>query len=71
MNLTLIVQQGSDGWLVGQLAEFPAVITQGRDLKELRFMVRDALRLALDVERELTEIKYFGKEVTKESFELL
>ena len=69
MQFTLLIQQGDNGWLVGQLAEMPAVISQGRDLEELRFMIRDGLKLILDVERQATEERYAGEEITKEIFE--
>ena len=34
-----------DGWYVVTVLEFPGVNTQGRTLREARFMVRDALKL--------------------------
>ena len=69
MNFTLIVQRGENGWLVGQLAEMPAVITQGRNMEELRFMIRDGLELILEVERESTLKRYEGEELTTELFD--
>lgn len=69
MQFTLIVQQGEDGWLVGQLAEMLAVITQGRNMKELHFMIRDGLELILEVERESTLKQYEGEELTTEYFD--
>lgn len=36
MKLSAIIEQGDDGWLVGQLKEIPTVITQGKTLPELR-----------------------------------
>lgn len=69
MQFTLIVQQGEDGWLVGQLAEMPAVIIQGRNMEELRFMIRDGLELILEVERESTLKRYEGEELTTEYFD--
>lgn len=69
MNFTLIVQRGENGWLVGQLAEMPAVITQGRNMEELRFMIRDGRELILEVERESTLKRYEGEELTTELFD--
>ena len=34
-----------DGWYVVSVLDFPGVNTQGRTLREARFMVRDALQL--------------------------
>jgi predicted RNase H-like HicB family nuclease len=37
--------QGEDGWYVVSLLDFPGVNTQGKTLREARFMVKDALKL--------------------------
>ena len=34
-----------DGWYVVSVLDFPGVNTQGRTLREARFMVKDALQL--------------------------
>jgi len=34
-----------DGWYMGRVLDFPGTITQGKDLEEARWMIRDALRL--------------------------
>ena len=34
-----------DGWYLGEVLDFPGVVTQGRGLEDARYMVRDALRL--------------------------
>ena len=41
-----------DGWYMAKLLDFPGVITQGRDLGEARFMIRDALKLMAEVYME-------------------
>jgi predicted RNase H-like HicB family nuclease len=46
----------SSGYM-GQLVEWPEVITEGRDIEECRAMLRDALREMVAAYREL------GKEV--------
>ena len=33
-----------DGWYVVEVLDFPGVVSQGRTLKEARYMIRDALR---------------------------
>jgi len=37
-----------DGWYVVSVLDFPGVNTQGRTLREARFMVKDALKLMVD-----------------------
>jgi predicted RNase H-like HicB family nuclease len=34
-----------DGWYVVSVLDFPGVNTQGKNLREARFMVKDALRM--------------------------
>jgi predicted RNase H-like HicB family nuclease len=38
-----------DGWYVVSVLDFPGVNTQGRTLREARFMVKDALKLMAKV----------------------
>lgn len=68
MQLTIIIQQGEDGWITGQLEQLPAVISQGRTMEELKFMLQDALELYLDVQREQTAQAYQGQEFSRETF---
>jgi predicted RNase H-like HicB family nuclease len=37
-----------DGWYVVSVLDFPGVNTQGRTLREARFMVKDALKLMVE-----------------------
>lgn len=37
-----------DGWYVVSLLDFPGVSTQGKNLKEARFMIKDALTLMVE-----------------------
>ncbi len=39
------VTRGGDGWLVAQAQNLRGAITQGRDLDEVAFMIRDAIEL--------------------------
>lgn len=45
MRLTMVIKQGKSGYLVGQLKEIPEVFTQGKDKKELKENILDALEL--------------------------
>ncbi len=48
MKFTAIIEKSEDGWYVGQLEEMPAVLTQGKTIKELKDNLLDALRLMLE-----------------------
>lgn len=37
-----------DGWFVGRLREFPAVMSQGETLEELQANIRDAYHLMVE-----------------------
>jgi predicted RNase H-like HicB family nuclease len=52
MKYTLVVTQGKDGFLIGQLKELPAVFTQGLTISELKENIADALELYLEDMRE-------------------
>ena len=53
MKYTLVVKQGQDGFLIGQLKEIPAVFTQGLSISELKENIADALELYLEDMREI------------------
>lgn len=63
MLLTAIIEQGENGWLVGQLEEMPAVISQGKTIDDLKVNLRDALDLYLQTQKELTDQEYIGKNI--------
>lgn len=48
MKLTAIIEQGENGWLVGQIEEIPAVMSQGKSKDELKANLIDALNLYLE-----------------------
>ena len=48
------------GWYVGSIAEVPGVHTQGRTRKELIENLKDALKLVLSVNREISEQRRTG-----------
>jgi predicted RNase H-like HicB family nuclease len=45
------VQQGESGWLVAQVVGLPEAISQGKDLSELAYMIRDAITTLTDKTR--------------------
>jgi len=53
MKYTLVIRQGKDGFLIGQLKELPAVFTQGLTISELKENIADVLELYLEDMREM------------------
>ncbi len=54
MKFHILIEQGENGWLVGQLAEVPEILSQGKTLEELRDNLKDALYLFWETQKELT-----------------
>ena len=50
MELTMMVEEGENGYLVGQLVEYPAALSQGKTIEELENNLKDALKLLLQVQ---------------------
>lgn len=50
MKLMAIIEKGENGWLVGQIEEIPAVLSQGRTVEELKTNLIDALYLYLEAQ---------------------
>lgn len=51
LTLTLEYWEGENGWYVGQLREFPSVLSEGRTLTELQENIRDAYELVMEDSR--------------------
>ncbi|MEJ7664170.1 MAG: type II toxin-antitoxin system HicB family antitoxin [Hymenobacter sp.] len=66
-KVTAIIEQGDDGWLVGQLKEFPAVIHLAETLEELEKNLLSGLQFYLEVQADLTTQEYEGRTYTQES----
>ena len=71
MNLTAIIEKSEDGWYVGQIEEFPAAISQGKTIDELKANLIDAFMLLLKTNKENTEKKYIDKNVIREDLLLV
>jgi predicted RNase H-like HicB family nuclease len=52
MELLIKIEAGENGWLVGQIEEIPAVMSQGRTAEELKANLIDALDLYLEVQKD-------------------
>jgi predicted RNase H-like HicB family nuclease len=49
MKFTAIIEQGENGWFVGQIEEVPAAMSQGKTIEELKENLLDVLRLVLEI----------------------
>ena len=54
MEFTAIVENGENGWFVGQIKEIPAAISQGKNIEELNANLLDALRLVLAIDDDIS-----------------
>ena len=61
VNYTARYVRTGSGYM-GQLVEWPEVVTEGRDIEECRLMLRDALREMILAYRDL------GKPIPSENF---
>ena len=69
-KFTAIYEHTEDGWWVVAVPEIPGAISQGRTLEEAREMIKDALKLLLEVRREDAERETAGKDVVREPLEV-
>jgi predicted RNase H-like HicB family nuclease len=67
MKYTLVIKQGQDGYLIGQLKEIPAVFTQGLTVSELKENIADVLELYLEDMRE----RYVPQDVMLDEEEII
>jgi len=49
MKFTALVEQGENGWFVGQVEEIPAAISQDKTLAELKANLLDAVKMILAI----------------------
>ena len=68
MKLTLVIKKGKDGFLIGQLKEFPGVFSQGTSIEELRDNIADVFEMYLEDIRE--KYKPDGEMLQEEEFVL-
>ena len=55
-----------DGWYVVSVLDFPGVNTQGRNMREARANLREALQLILETNRRLAEATFRPGELRRE-----
>jgi predicted RNase H-like HicB family nuclease len=64
-KFTAVFEQDGEWW-IGYLEELPGANTQGRTLAETRENLKDAVRLLIAANRELTRRELQGKTVIRE-----
>jgi len=50
LQLTVVYEEGDDGWIISSIPEVPGTMSQGRTRQEARANVIDALQLMLSPE---------------------
>ena len=70
MKFTAFIEESDDGWFVGQVEEFPSVISQGKNIEELKLNLLDALNLLMEVNRDMVEKEHIGRQVIHEELVL-
>jgi predicted RNase H-like HicB family nuclease len=52
-GFTAIIEKGENGWLVGQIKEVLAALSQGRTVEELKANLIDAVRLVTGMKEKI------------------
>jgi len=65
VSITAIIEESLDGWFVGQIEEFPEVISQGKTIDELKANLMDALKFEMEIRREKTQQQYAGRKTIR------
>jgi predicted RNase H-like HicB family nuclease len=69
-KLTIVVEEGDDGWFIGHVLEIRGVLTQGKTVEETRDNLLEALELIFQCNREDRQKDLLGKEVLVEELAL-
>jgi predicted RNase H-like HicB family nuclease len=66
-ELNILIQKDPEsGWFVGQIEEFPAAISQGETIDDVKANLLDALDLLLETQREELNNYYESQNVIKD-----
>ncbi len=68
-GLTAVYRKVKEGY-IAYVEEIPGVNTQGDNLKEAKENLLDALRLVLEINREMAEKEISGQDVLKEKISI-
>lgn len=69
LHLTILYEEGDDGWIFSSIPEVPGVLSQGKTKAEAREMVLDALAGMLELRSSEHEPQ--GKDVGRESLDIV
>jgi len=69
MSFTAIYQKVPEGY-IAFVEELPGANTQGKTLEDARKNLKEAIKLVLETNRQLTEDEIAGKEVIREEIEV-
>jgi predicted RNase H-like HicB family nuclease len=69
LHLTILYEEGGDGWIFSSIPEVPGVLSQGKTKAEAREMVLDALAGMLEL--RAAEHEPQGKDVGRESLDIV
>lgn len=69
LDLTILFEEGDDGWILASVPEVPGVLTQGRSKEEAREMALDALAGMLEL--RAAEHRPQGKAAGSESLDIV
>ncbi len=68
-TFTGIFEQAGDWW-IASIEEIPGVNTQGRTIEEARENLKEAVKLIIEANRELTRRETAGKMVIREELKV-
>jgi predicted RNase H-like HicB family nuclease len=58
-KFNVIIEKDKDGYYVGLVPELPGCHTQAKSLDELQKRLKEAIRLYLEVEKDIPENRHF------------
>ena len=58
MEYTAIIEKTEDGWYIAHCAQVPNAHTQGRTIEEVKENLKEAIKLILDCEKEISIRRY-------------
>jgi predicted RNase H-like HicB family nuclease len=70
MSFTAVFQKVPEGY-IGFIEELPGANTQGNTIQEVRENLHEAAILIFEANRSLAEEEILGKDVIRESFEVI
>ena len=69
MSFTAIYQKVPEGY-ISFVEELPGANTQGETLEAARENLKEAIKLVLEANKQLTEVEIAGKDVIREEIEV-